>query len=118
MALNLYSLCTGCACVGGAVGRGRLVLKSLLCCRHPFFLFFLLLSSPAGWSRQVQVEAFVVNIKDAAAPDVEGIVNPLLNRYNAGGCHYSVFALPAVQVRRLQQHSAHSLHFASSRCCP
>lgn len=44
------------------------------------------------------VEAFVVNIKDAAAPDVEGLVNPLLQRYNAGGCHYSVFGLPAVQA--------------------
>jgi hypothetical protein len=31
--------------------------------------------------------------------DVEGVVNPLLHRYNAGGCHYSVFGLPAVQVR-------------------
>ncbi|KAF8067423.1 hypothetical protein HT031_002471 [Scenedesmus sp. PABB004] len=51
-----------------------------------------------GWSRQVTVEAFVVNIKDAAAPDVQGLVNPLLHRYNAGGCHYSVFGLPAVQA--------------------
>jgi hypothetical protein len=46
----------------------------------------------------VVVEAFVVNIKDAAAPDIAGLVNPLLHRYNAGGCHYSVFGLPAVQV--------------------
>jgi hypothetical protein len=53
-----------------------------------------------GWSRSVSVEAFVINIRDAAAPDVEGLVNPLLQRYNAGGCHYSVFGLPAVQVRR------------------
>jgi hypothetical protein len=34
----------------------------------------------AGWSRNVTVEAFVVNVKDAAAPDVAGLVNPLLNR--------------------------------------
>lgn len=34
----------------------------------------------AGWSRNVSVEAFVVNIRDAAAPDVEGLVNPLLKR--------------------------------------
>ncbi|KAF6258227.1 hypothetical protein COO60DRAFT_1693077 [Scenedesmus sp. NREL 46B-D3] len=77
-----------------------------------------------GWSRHVTVEAFVVNIKDAAKPgdcckqqqrdsssssagtlhvpawlsNVEGLVNPLLCRYNAGGCHYSVFGLPAVQA--------------------
>lgn len=51
-----------------------------------------------GWSRNVTVEAFVVNIKDAAKPDVQGLVNPLLKRYNAGGCHYSVFGLPAVQA--------------------
>eukprot|EP00775_Hariotina_reticulata_P013536 gene13536-13662_t len=54
--------------------------------------------SKTGWSRNVVVEAFVVNIKNAAAPDVAGLVNPLLNRYNAGGCHYSVFGLPAVQA--------------------
>jgi len=28
----------------------------------------------------VPVEAFVVNIREAAAPDVEGLVNPLLKR--------------------------------------
>jgi hypothetical protein len=44
------------------------------------------------------VQAFVVNIKHAAAPDVEGIINPLLLRYQTGGCHYGVFGLPAVQV--------------------
>lgn len=55
-------------------------------------------STDTGWSRQVSVEAFVVNIKNAAKPDVEGLVNPLLHRYNAGGCHYSVFGLPAVQA--------------------
>lgn len=51
-----------------------------------------------GWSRQVLVEAFVVNIKHAAAADEDGLVNPLLDRYHAGGCHYSVFGLPAVQA--------------------
>lgn len=54
--------------------------------------------SYTGWSRHVLVEAFVVNIKHAAAADEDGLVNPLLDRYNAGGCHYSVFGLPAVQV--------------------
>eukprot|EP00878_Enallax_costatus_P003598 GHUV01003812.1.p1 GENE.GHUV01003812.1~~GHUV01003812.1.p1 ORF type:complete len:573 (+),score=199.32 GHUV01003812.1:368-2086(+) len=55
-------------------------------------------SARTGWSRQVVVEAFVVNIKNAAAPDEKGLVNPLLDRYNSGGCHYSVFGLPAVQA--------------------
>jgi hypothetical protein len=36
-------------------------------------------------------------------------VNPLLHRYNAGGCHYSVFALPAVQVGCASA--------CNSRCC-
>jgi hypothetical protein len=31
-------------------------------------------------------------------------VNPLLHRYNAGGCHYSVFGLPAVQVGGVHHH--------------
>ena len=51
-----------------------------------------------GWSRPVVVEAFVVNIRGAAAPDAAGLVQPLLRRWQAGGCHYSVFALPAVEA--------------------
>ena len=46
----------------------------------------------------VTVEAFVVNIKDAAAADVEGLVHPILKRWQAGACHWSVFGLPAIQV--------------------
>jgi hypothetical protein len=52
--------------------------------------------SNAEWSR-VRAEAFVVNIEDAAAPDVEGLVGPLLRRYQAGALSFSTFALPAVQ---------------------
>jgi hypothetical protein len=33
-----------------------------------------------GWARNVMVEAFVVNIRGAAAADVRGLVNPLLKR--------------------------------------
>lgn len=52
----------------------------------------------SGWSRLVTVEAFVVNIKGAALPDKHGLVQPLLKRWQAGACHYSVFSLPAVQA--------------------
>jgi hypothetical protein len=51
----------------------------------------------AGWSRNVAVEAFVVNIRDAAAPDVEGLVNPLLKRY-APSCNLVPLELPQVLV--------------------
>lgn len=69
----------------------------------------------AGWSRQVVVEAFVVNIKHAAAPDEAGLVNPLLDRYNARGCHYSVFGLPAVQVRAGSVYGQHRIHYYCTR---
>jgi hypothetical protein len=49
----------------------------------------------------VVVEAFVVNIRDAAAADEGGLVQLLLKRWQSGGVHYSVFGLPALQVRRL-----------------
>lgn len=49
----------------------------LLCCPAPVVRI--------GWSRNVTVEAFVVNIRDAAKPDVEGLVNPLLKRYSGTG---------------------------------
>lgn len=42
--------------------------------------------------------AYVVSIKGAARPDKDGLLQPLLKRWQAGGCSYSVFALPAVQV--------------------
>ncbi|KIY96853.1 hypothetical protein MNEG_11108 [Monoraphidium neglectum] len=52
----------------------------------------------AGWSRMVTAEAFVVRIRHAARPDEEGLIRPLLMRWQAGGCHYSVFGLPAVHA--------------------
>jgi hypothetical protein len=51
----------------------------------------------AGWSRNVAVEAFVVNIRDAAAPDVEGLVNPLLKRC-APRCNEVLLELPQLLV--------------------
>ncbi|PRW33312.1 transient receptor potential channel [Chlorella sorokiniana] len=51
-----------------------------------------------GWNNQVAVEAFVVSIRDAAAPDKRGLLQPLLKRYQARRCSYAVFALPAVQA--------------------
>lgn len=52
----------------------------------------------AGWSSKIPVLAYVVTIRDAARPDKDGLLQPLLRRWQAGGCSYSVFALPAVQV--------------------
>jgi hypothetical protein len=44
------------------------------------------------------VEAYVVTVRDAAAPDCRGLLQPLLKRYQAKRCSYAVFALPAVQA--------------------
>ncbi|KAI8467566.1 MAG: hypothetical protein J3K34DRAFT_523650 [Monoraphidium minutum] len=52
----------------------------------------------SGWSRTVTAEAFVVRIRNAAHPDADGLIRPLVMRWQAGGCHYSVFGLPAVQA--------------------
>jgi hypothetical protein len=38
-----------------------------------------------------------VRIRNAAAPDDGGLIRPLVKRWQSGGCHYSVFGLPAVQ---------------------
>ncbi|GAB4819760.1 hypothetical protein N2152v2_006806 [Parachlorella kessleri] len=50
-----------------------------------------------GWSTEVELEAFVVTIRHAAAPDKSGLLQPLLKRWQGRRCTYSVFALPAVQ---------------------
>lgn len=44
------------------------------------------------------LEAHVVNLRDAAAQGSRGLLQPLLKRYQAGGCSMAVFALPAVQA--------------------
>ena len=44
------------------------------------------------------VQAFVVNVKGAAKSDDEGLLQPLLKRYQAGAVGLAVFGLPAVQA--------------------
>ncbi|PSC73953.1 WD-40 repeat [Micractinium conductrix] len=51
-----------------------------------------------GWSTSIPVTAFLINIQNAAAPDKEGLLQPLLKREQAGGLSYAAFALPAVQA--------------------
>jgi len=44
------------------------------------------------------VQAYAVTIRNAAAPDKAGLLQPLLKRWQAGGLSYGAFALPAVQA--------------------
>lgn len=44
------------------------------------------------------MEAYVVTIRDAAAPEHRGLLQPLLKRYQARRCSSAVFALPAAQA--------------------
>ena len=55
-------------------------------------------SQRAGWSTEIPVQAYVVTLRGAAYPDKDGLLQPLLRRWQARGCSYSVFALPAVQA--------------------
>lgn len=55
-------------------------------------------AGPQGWANTVAVEAFVVALRDAAAPARRGLLQPLLKRYQARRCSYAVFGLPAVQA--------------------
>ncbi|KAL4440087.1 hypothetical protein ABPG75_003088 [Micractinium tetrahymenae] len=52
----------------------------------------------SGWANKIGVEAYVVTIRDAAAPERCGLLQPLLKRYQARRCSSAVFALPAVQA--------------------
>ena len=52
----------------------------------------------AGWTADVVVEAFVVNVAEAADPDASGLIQPLLKRWQSGACSIAVFGLPAVQA--------------------
>ena len=47
----------------------------------------------------MRVEAWVVALRNAAAPGNIGIVHPLLRRYQGGAASMIVFGLPAVLVR-------------------
>ena len=51
-----------------------------------------------GWSETLTVECFVVNVRAAAAPDKDGLLQPLLRRWQAGGVGLATFGLPAIQA--------------------
>jgi hypothetical protein len=50
------------------------------------------------WSGMVEVEAHVVNIRNAVAADDEGLLKPLLKRWQDEACSQMVFGLPAVRA--------------------
>ena len=51
-----------------------------------------------GWETDLVLEAYVVNIKRAASHDKDGLLHPLLLRWQAGALSMSIFGLPAVQA--------------------
>lgn len=55
-------------------------------------------AKPTGWASKVVLEAFVVNVRAAADPDKDGLLQPLLKRWQAGGAPLAIFGLPAVQA--------------------
>ena len=55
-------------------------------------------SADAGWCSEIPVVAYVVTVRDAAAPGAAGLLRPLLRRWQAGGCNTSAFRLPVVQA--------------------
>ncbi|DBA86726.1 TPA: hypothetical protein ACH3X2_005431 [Trebouxia sp. C0005] len=54
-------------------------------------------SQSIGWTGKIEVEAHVVTIRNAAAADDAGLLNPLLKRWQDEACSQMVFGLPAVQ---------------------
>jgi hypothetical protein len=83
-------------------------------CPPPLVLLLpLLRRCCAGWSTDVSVDAFVVTVKGVADPDQDGLLQPLLKRWQAKRCTYAVFALPAVQVSRLEKRD----HAGVLVCC-
>ncbi|KAG2492134.1 hypothetical protein HYH03_009625 [Edaphochlamys debaryana] len=46
----------------------------------------------------VVVEAYLVSVRDAAAPGEQGLLRPLLQRWQLGSCGVGAFGLPAVQA--------------------
>lgn len=50
------------------------------------------------WCADIPVAAFVVSVRDAAAPAAEGLLRPLIRRWQAGGCTTATFQLPVVQA--------------------
>ncbi|KAL6778251.1 TRP11A [Auxenochlorella protothecoides x Auxenochlorella symbiontica] len=51
-----------------------------------------------GWSSTIPVLAYSIRVENAAAPDQDGLLQPLLKRWQGAGCGMDVFALPAVQA--------------------
>ena len=52
----------------------------------------------AGLVAEMEVEAFVIDAPHAADADDQGILNPLIKRYQAGLCAQRIFSSPAVRV--------------------
>lgn len=50
------------------------------------------------WCADIPVVAFVVSVRDAAAPAAAGLLRLLLRRWQAGGCAAATFRLPVVQA--------------------
>ena len=49
-------------------------------------------AAAVGWTTQLEVEASVVTIRNPAAADDEGLVNPILKRFLEGACSLNVRA--------------------------
>ena len=47
-----------------------------------------------SWSAEMPVRAYVVSVRQAAAPGRQGLLQPLLRRWQAGGVSHTVFLLP------------------------
>ena len=52
----------------------------------------------AAWHADIPIKTYLVTIKNAANPDCQGLLQPLLRRWQAGGCSFTVFSLPAVHA--------------------
>lgn len=52
----------------------------------------------AGSNNSVGLEAFVVTLRGAAWAGKDGIIRPLMKRWQAQNCSFAVFSLPAVQA--------------------
>lgn len=52
----------------------------------------------SGQHEQVAVQAYVVSVKDAAAPGAHGLLRPLVLRLQQKRCSAAVFTLPAVRA--------------------
>ncbi|CAL8463282.1 g2816 [Coccomyxa elongata] len=55
-------------------------------------------STSEEWNEAVKVEAWVVTLKNAAAAENVGLLQPLLRRFQAGKVSMMVFGLPAVMA--------------------